>query len=59
MKFAEIAPELVVKLILTCSMPAEGMKMMNGEVECKTPETLKQLPPIAGMLAIMELNNVD
>ena len=30
MKFAEIAPEMVVKMILTCSGPLEGLKMMNG-----------------------------
>ena len=31
MKVAEIAPELVQKMVLTCSMPVEGMKFMNGD----------------------------
>ena len=38
MKFAEIAPDIVVKMILTCSGPIEGLKMMNGTKECKTAD---------------------
>jgi hypothetical protein len=36
MKLAETAPELVSKMILTCSMAHEGHQLKNGEVECKT-----------------------
>ena len=31
MKLAEIAPDLVIKMILTCSGPIEGVRMMNGD----------------------------
>ena len=31
MKLAEIAPDLVIKIILTNSVPHTGMKIMNGD----------------------------
>ena len=57
MKLAEIAPELVVKMILTCSGPIEGLRMMNGDKECKTAEDIKGINHIGNMLTMLEEKN--
>lgn len=41
MKFAELAPELVKKVILTCSISYNGYVIENEGLECKSMEQVK------------------
>jgi 2-hydroxy-6-oxonona-2,4-dienedioate hydrolase len=41
MKFAELAPNIVTKIILTCSCPYDGVSFSTTEVPCKTFEEVK------------------
>lgn len=57
-KIAELAPDLVSKLILTCSVSHEGLSMPDAEGKlCKTSDQLLKLPKIAGAMAILNSKN--
>ena len=47
MKFAEIAPEIVVKMLLVSSMPHTSIEFLNGDKQCKTAAEIKEHPEIA------------
>ena len=57
MKFAEIAPELVVKLLLVCSVPHTPIKIMNGDKECKTVAEIKEVPEVYHMQELIDSQN--
>ena len=43
MKFAEIAPEIVTKVILTCSVSNTGLIMKKDGKDCLTRQDIKAL----------------
>lgn len=53
MKFAEIAPQLVTKVILTCSVAYEGIFFYTNEKPCKTLEELEENPKIKFMKSLI------
>ena len=57
MKLAEIAPELVVKLFLVCSIPHTSVQLMNGDKECKTAADAGEVPDIAQFYELIKTKN--
>lgn len=58
MKLAEIAPELVTKLILTCSTSHLGAIMFDdNHVQIKTYEQIRQHPRILHMEQLRQSGN--
>lgn len=54
MKLAEIAPELVAKVILTCSVSHNGIKLLNTNNEMvKEMDQIRQIPTIQMMTHII------
>ncbi len=49
MKFAELAPQLVKKVVLTCTISYNGYICMNEGVACKTMEQIRSHPLIAAL----------
>lgn len=54
MKLAEIAPQLVVKIILTCSISFEGLKMVTGDKPCVTVEEIVENPKAKYMIDLLK-----
>lgn len=58
MKLAEIAPELVAKVILTCSVSHNGIKLLNTNNEMvKEMDQIRQIPTIQMMTHIIQTKN--
>lgn len=57
MKFAELAPELVKKVVLTCSVSHNGIFFYTNEVACTTMELIKENPKIKFMESIISTSN--
>ena len=57
MKLAEIAPELVTKLILTCSVADEGLKMDTNGKPCLTREDITNNHKTKHMTTILSTND--
>lgn len=60
MKLAEIAPELVTKVILTCSVSHLGIRLLNANNEVvKEMDQIRQIPTIQLMKHIIQTKNRD
>jgi hypothetical protein len=59
MKLAEIAPELVTKIILTCSISYEGLRMVTGDKPCLTVEEIIQNPKAKYMIDLLKAEEFE
>lgn len=57
-KVCELDPQLVSKLILTCSVCHQGLPITNDEGKiCKTEEQITKIPKFAGGIMVLNSNN--
>lgn len=57
MKFAEIAPQIVCKLVLTCSVSHLGLILSNKQEKCLSRQLILQNPKTKFMVDLMTSQN--